>query len=198
MLRQGLAFELEGVMAEGAMGEINTRARNKITLRADVDERVEGGAVREATLDELRNALWETSGRVSELFRTLDKNGDGNVSKAEFAKALPLIGFDGSDTSAIDALFEELDADGSGTIAYVELEKLLRAGLRVEISHELRTGAMGEIEIQAKNRTALRGDIDERKEEDLVVASVAELRLALWRGSGKLVDMFRRLEIEIR
>ena len=55
------------------------------------------------------------------------------VSKAEFRKALPLLGFDADaggrgGLAALDALFDTFDADRSGAIEYDELHRLLRKG----------------------------------------------------------------------
>ena len=41
-------------------------------------------------------------------FRVLDRNGDGLISKAEFALALPLLGFDASSRPLCDAIFESM------------------------------------------------------------------------------------------
>ena len=55
-------------------------------------------------------------------------------------------------------MFAELDADGSGLLDYRELGRVLRrgAGDDIEIAADLQAGAMGEIEVEAKNRLALR------------------------------------------
>ena len=77
------------------------------------------------------------------------------MTKKEFRQSLPLLGYDASDTAAIDAIFDELDADGSGSLVQSELFAKLRQGLSVEIAAELRAGAV-EFETEAKNRIALR------------------------------------------
>ena len=77
------------------------------------------------------------------------------MTKKEFRQSLPLLGYDASDTAAIDAIFDELDADGSGSLVQSELFAKLRQGLSVEIAAELRAGAV-EFETEAKNRVALR------------------------------------------
>jgi Ca2+-binding EF-hand superfamily protein len=58
--------------------------------------------------------------------RALDMDEDGTVSKAEFRKVLPLLGFDAGGTPALDALFDTFDADASGTVEYAELARLLQ------------------------------------------------------------------------
>ena len=74
----------------------------------------------------LREALERDLVRVVDLMRALDVDEDGTVTKAEFHKVLPLLGFDSGGTAALDELFDTIDDDGSGTISYDELKKLLR------------------------------------------------------------------------
>ena len=64
--------------------------------------------------------------RVLDLFRGLDENGDGNVSKKEFRKALPLLGLTEITRDTADLFFNTIDEDGSGSIQYSELSKKLR------------------------------------------------------------------------
>ena len=61
-----------------------------------------------------------------DLFRGLDENGDGNVSKKEFRKALPLLGLTEITRDTADLFFNTIDEDGSGSIQYSELSKKLR------------------------------------------------------------------------
>ena len=65
--------------------------------------------------------------RVIDLFREWDEDGDGVVTKKEFRKAMPLLGFD-APREMVDQLFDELDPDGGGAISTVELNKALRRG----------------------------------------------------------------------
>jgi len=69
-------------------------------------------------------ALDKNAGRIIDLFREWDVDGDGNVTKKEFRKAMPVLGFD-VPTSEVDKLFESFDPDGSGSIGYAELKKML-------------------------------------------------------------------------
>ena len=76
--------------------------------------------------EQLAEALKKGSARVLDLFRQWDTDGDGEVSKDEFHKAMPKLGFDvGHD--AIEELFNEWDADGGGSLSFVELKKCLSA-----------------------------------------------------------------------
>jgi len=74
--------------------------------------------------EQLKIALSKNAGRVIDLFREWDADGDGQVSKKEFRKAMPLLGFDAS-KEVIDTLFDEYDDDGAGSIGYKELRKML-------------------------------------------------------------------------
>ena len=40
------------------------------------------------------------------------------MTKTEFRSALPMLGFDSSDSAMIDALFDQLDVDASGSLEY--------------------------------------------------------------------------------
>ena len=66
-------------------------------------------------------------GRAIDLFRIIDTNSDGVVSKIEFHLALSKLQLESVPTRAVsDALFDECDLDGSGAIEYKELHQLLR------------------------------------------------------------------------
>ena len=75
--------------------------------------------------EQLREALSKNAGRVIDLFREWDQDGDGNVSKKEFRKAMPKLGFD-VPAKDVDVLFDSFDPDGSGSIDFTELKKMLR------------------------------------------------------------------------
>ena len=83
---------------------------------------------RRVDAEELKTCMTRELGRVVDLFRDLDLNEDGTVSKREFRKALPLLGFSLPTASRrdIDLLFDEFDANGDGQIKYDELRGRLR------------------------------------------------------------------------
>ena len=66
-----------------------------------------------------------------DLFREWDADGDGEVSKGEFRKALQLLGLY-APRPTVDALFDEFDRDGGGSISFAELNKLLRRDVKAE------------------------------------------------------------------
>ena len=78
-------------------------------------------------LGALKEQLMPHLARSLDLFRIMDTNVDGVVSKVEFHEALSKLDLEGVPTRAVsDALFDECDLDGSGTFEYKELHRLLR------------------------------------------------------------------------
>lgn len=79
----------------------------------------------------LRDALSKRVGAASSLFRLMDVDGNGVVSREEFHEAVAALGVRGIDPTVVDELFQEFDADGSGEISYAEyLQYALRDQLR--------------------------------------------------------------------
>ena len=74
---------------------------------------------------QLRSVLKENAVRVVDLFREWDEDGDGTISRREFAKVMPVLGIKVSKQD-MDELFALFDPDGSGLIDYSELNELLR------------------------------------------------------------------------
>ena len=85
---------------------------------------------------QVRDALASNGSRVMELFRSWDDDGDGEVSKAEFHKAMISLGLcappeatgaqKNAVTDAVSSLFDSFDGDGGGSIGFRELNKMLR------------------------------------------------------------------------
>ena len=91
-----------------------------------------GGILGEVDFDEekplapqLREALQKHAVRVLDLFREWDANGDGQISKKEFQKAMPMLGMD-LPVKAVNDLFDQYDPDKSGVMEFAELQKMLR------------------------------------------------------------------------
>lgn len=149
---------LDEKMYEGAVA-FSTDRRNNYALRKHArsgDLSAPLRTLRSAT--ELRAALLEGSARVIDLFKAFDRNGDQRVSRREFSAALPALGFATDDDTArfIDEIFVEIDADASGSIDYSELHAALRIRDDVQIASDLKPGAAGSIETEARNRLSLR------------------------------------------
>ena len=79
-----------------------------------------------SSIQRLRDKLAAQSARVLDLFRKWDIDGDGRVTKDEFARALPDLGMSNCTTADIDALFDAFDEDGEGEISFRELHRMLR------------------------------------------------------------------------
>ena len=135
-LIKNAGIELDDALKPGAMGEIILQSRNKIALRGGVlPAEVSGSALGSTKLltgpdappiiDQLRDALQKNLSRVIDLFRDWDENGDGQISKVEFRRAMPLLGLK-VDKADADALFDSFDRDLSGTVEYGELQKQLK------------------------------------------------------------------------
>ena len=76
--------------------------------------------------EQLAAALKTNATRVLDLFRSWDANGDGQVSRAEFHRAMAELGLEVPKEN-IDQLFSEWDKDGGGELGYNELRKILQA-----------------------------------------------------------------------
>ena len=103
--------------------------------------------------------------RVVDLFREWDDDGSGSVSRAEFAKAMAQLGYNGS-AEDVDLVFDSMDPDGSGSLMYNELQALLKRS--VDINPALKPGAAGEIVLEKKNKVALRTKKVHKKDANLL------------------------------
>ena len=168
--------------------DASTLGRGTSMRAIDLDE---DGDVRE----QLKEALRKDAVRVIDLFREWDEDGDGDISKAEFRKAMPLLGLH-VPRKAIDALFDEWDNDSSGTINLKELNAQLRTS--VELDAALQVGAAGEIELTRSQTFTLRdasslgrgtsmGGIDLEEGGDVR----QQLKDHLRKNAVRVIDLFR-------
>ena len=79
-------------------------------------------------MDSLREAMSHNFSRIVDLFRDIDHDGSGTVSKQEFRQVLPLLGISAATPDQVDKFFDLIDSDGSGVVEYRELHEKLRAG----------------------------------------------------------------------
>ena len=98
--------------------------KSGVAIGLDIDE---GSGLSMA--EQLGMAMRKNGARVMDLFREWDTDGDGEVSRKEFHKAMPLLGFDASKKD-IDDLFSSWDADGGGSLDFGELKKILTSATR--------------------------------------------------------------------
>ena len=87
------------------------------------------GARVAALLNEKLAKSWQ---KISSLFRSWDMDGDGWITKNEFAKGMGVLGL-GVSPDDVDELFAWFDPDNSGTIEFGELNSLLRRGQTIEV-----------------------------------------------------------------
>ena len=79
-----------------------------------------------AIKEKLHDPLRENAGRIVDLFREMDQDGDGLVSKVEFRNVDTILGIGEVPDEVMDEIFEEWDPDESGTIELDELNHLMR------------------------------------------------------------------------
>ena len=115
-----LAAETARQTAAAPAAAPSKKAGSRVLVGLDIDEGSD-----KSVAEQLRDALSKHAIKVMDLFREWDENGDGNVSKKEFRRAMGLLGFDVPKTE-IDALFDAFDPDGSGAMEFKELQKMLR------------------------------------------------------------------------
>lgn len=66
-----------------------------------------------------------SSAALQDLFKLIDGNSDGSISKSEFESAL---GAGGTNTAAADSVFGKLDSNGDGSVSINELASALKSG----------------------------------------------------------------------
>ena len=144
-------------------------------------------------LQTLRTALAAKLGRVIDIFREWDDDGDGVISRQEFRKALPVLGI-GADRSDANALFDLLDDDKSGFIDYKELNSKLRSGASLQTDEEKNAKARSKSKGHEK-RTPREGGqgsvvkVLELRDSDNPVEA---LRKAMRKRMTRVIDVFRQ------
>ena len=78
-----------------------------------------------SAVEQLRVSLSENAKRVVDLFRDLDADQSGTVTRQEFHKACREMEL-GVPKEVIDDVFSAWDVDGSGALDLDEIEQLLR------------------------------------------------------------------------
>ena len=114
--------------------------------------------------EQLRDALAGSSAKVMDLFREFDENGDGGISKDEWARAMPMLGI-AAPREVHDQIFDEFDALGHGVLSVRDFNKLLKKANE-----------------DAKEAKKNRG----QPAEKVVVASLADIRKEVARDMGQL------------
>ena len=137
------ALIFEAAPPEAASGTSDAEGPAPNPTEADLAEATEPSKPSNVILTALRRALLRDMGRVLDLFRSLDLDGNGVVTRAEFRAVLPMLlqrmahelktkvvelPLASSLEDEMDEIFTSLDTDGSGHIEYRELNAALRQG----------------------------------------------------------------------
>ena len=120
----------------GAAGAIEVKAKLKsrqvkeagqaVTFVAKMKAKArERKSTESLIMEELIKTLKKNALKLGDLFKKWDEDGDGEVNRKEWHKAIPLIGISTS-KDHIDRLFDYFDQDGSGAINYDELRAALK------------------------------------------------------------------------
>lgn len=134
-----LGFENNRAVADAVFAELDSNGNGvleyeelneKLRPAAGVDPKIPNARSR-ASLSDIRLELAREVNRVIEMFKSVDENSDGSVTKREFRAALPLLGYRGVGRGVIDELFDHFDIDGNGAISFVELRTMLRYELNM-------------------------------------------------------------------
>jgi len=109
------------------MAEVETKSTTKFALRGGKLKSLGSNVLAGVRLsakdsrpvqDRIKEALTNNAVRIVDLFKEWDIDKSGTVSKAEFRKAMPLLGLSEVDPKEVDALFDTLDKEGAGAIGH--------------------------------------------------------------------------------
>ena len=123
--RAQVRYELRTMERDGRKNGVRSRARPWEGINEVVE--YDGGVPVQVPVEEqISRALRSQSAHVVEMFRMWDEDGDGEVSRDEFRKAMPVLGVHAS-RQHVDACFDRWDPDGSGALTLKELADALDA-----------------------------------------------------------------------
>jgi len=108
--------------AQQKVEEPPKRKGTSVLGKIDIDESPDALPITE----QIASALRENAARVIDLFREMDANGDGEVSKKEFREAMTGLGLE-VPAKDVDSLFDSWDSDGGGSLDFKELQKILKS-----------------------------------------------------------------------
>ena len=200
-LRVGAGSLKDPLMQPGAVGLGRTGVKHKLR-RKDSSEKLKGTKLRNVHIDlasdksvqeQLRDILTANAVRVVDLFREWDEDGDGIVTKKEFAVAIKKMGIE-ADREEVNLLFDVFDSSGDGKLEFSELNRALRRGSSVQLDPSLQAGSV-HIELTARNKSnSFSGGSSPprniRKTTDELV--MEDLWRSLGKNAARLMDLFRR------
>ena len=189
------------------MAEIETKSTTKFALRGGKLKSLGSNVLAGVRLsakdsrpvqDRIKEALTNNAVRIVDLFKEWDIDKSGTVSKAEFRKAMPLLGLSEVDPKEVDALFDTLDKEGAGAIGHKELSKMLRK----QTGFVIAGGADVPLQLSMAPSIAIRRDATaDGKRKPLMATlfrqlgsdkalTVERMRDALVAGSIRVLDVF--------
>jgi Ca2+-binding EF-hand superfamily protein len=131
MLRAGRDIKLSSKLRAGAVDfdrAVSQKVATRKEARSSLGSNVLNGLELKAdgdVLEQLRDAISANLGRITDLFKEWDVDGNGSVDRAEFELALRTLGLRVAPSDAA-SLFDSLDVDHSGLLDYSELRSRLR------------------------------------------------------------------------
>jgi len=133
----------------------------------------------------LRDALARSHARVAQILESWDEDGNGEVDKAEFKRAVRSMGFGDLSDRVIDLVFLEFDEDRSGSVSCFEIDRRLKkyAKLIPEQQYALRRTAGG------RRGAALAPSVKLDRSSGRPVSEL--LRDALAQNAVRVIDLFR-------
>jgi len=205
-------------LAQNALRDLSWRQGAVKSTDLSIGLQNSGSAMDEARVADMRRGLIDflqaNMRRVMDIFRTMDTNGDGLLTKKELRTALSKIGFTPPQFShaeaarqaelgdEVDQFFELMDKDGSGSVEYNEFKRVLRRKAKAT------NPAATAIVTKATSKVALRkaassGALSKTlqgatlKADKLDVASmVQQVAAALARNLAKVSSLFAEWDID--
>ena len=125
--RAQVRYELRKMERDGRKNGVVLRRRARPWEGLDMQvEYNDGVPVQVPVEEQISRALRQQGAHVVEMFKMWDEDGDGEVSRDEFRKAMPVLGVHAS-RQDVNACFDRWDPDGSGALSLRELAEALRA-----------------------------------------------------------------------
>jgi len=205
-------------LAQNALRHLSWRQGAVKSTDLNIGLQSAGSAMEEARVSDMRRGLIDflqaNMGRVMDIFRTIDTNGDGVLTKKELRIALSKIGFTPPQFShaeaarqaelgdEVDQFFKLMDKDGSGSVEYNEFKRVLRR--KAKATNPAATALV----TKAKSKVALRkasssGALSRTLQgatlqaDKLDVASmVRQVAAALARNLAKVSSLFAEWDID--
>ena len=134
------------------------------------------------SVDRLLLHLGECVGRVMDLFRKWDVNGDGLIDKSELAIALKSLQFEATPRQ-VAAIFKRIDADGTGVVEYKELAHALKRSAPVTAKSR---SSSSRVLHKSQSAGALADATRAQESNGVIIRQVATALAARWSRVSKI------------